>query len=762
MGIAVIVVAAGVGTITISTFRNTLVAIEQQEAAADTRRLAEDFVHGLTELREDVLFLADTPATAGIIRSTDNGGIDPVDGSSLETWRQRLTSILVALMSVKDGYVQLRYIGAANAGREIVRVDRSLADNGIQIVTDNALQQRDDRPFFIAAREMASGEVYLSNMELNQEHGQYSRPLLPVVRAVVPKFRPSGEFFGAVIINLDLRVHFARVASRVADSRRLYVADSGGRLLWASGISPESFLRNGSRATLVDYFPHLDLSIGAGESKAQTIEQGAGKELLTLYRIVVNSTQPANDLYFLQIGDVAQITAAASSAIREALMAGILVLVLSLLVATVFARSLTRPLRQMADSIESFAGGDDPAGLPTNRGDEVGELARSFQRMAQDIKESMTAVMDSERRLAVTLESAQVGLWSWTFDGDVIEWDSTMRGIFGVPPDAVLDDVHDSWSNIHKDDLPALEAAVEAAIAGRAPFNASYRVVHDTGEVRYVSASGHVIRDTNGQPIKFIGACTDVTLARRAERLAQHARELERSNAALEEFAHVASHDLQEPLRTVSSYVELLARRYKGKLDTDADEFIAYAVDGARRMHTVIENLLEYSRVGSRGKAFEPVEMGEVVDDVVKRLEAGLREAHAEVIVDNELPRVSGDAVQLRQLLQNLIANAVKFRGNRKPLIRIHANPLGDQWQFAVADNGIGIEPRFAEKIFVIFQRLHNRDSYPGTGIGLAICRKIVDRHGGKIWVDSIPGEGSTFCFTLPSEISEWRADEYE
>ena len=759
MGIAVVAVVIAVGSLTISAFRRTLVANEKQEAAVGTLDLAEDFVRGLTELREDALFLAGTPPIAGIIRATDNDGVDPLDGSELETWRQRLASIFTALLSAKKGYMQLRYAGAANAGREIVRVDRDLTDGRVRTVPDDALQSKAERPYFIAARRLAPGDVYLSRMELNQEHGRYSRPFLPVVRAVVPVFRSSGEFFGAVIMKLDLRVPFAHIASRITDSRTLYVADSGGHLLWAPGVSAESFMHDGLRATLTDLFPGLDLDLGAGESRAQTIGDGTDRQVLSVYRIAVDPARPENDLFFLQAGSEAEITAAASTAMHNTITAGALVLAVSLLLVAVFSRSLTRPLRTMASSVEAFAHGDDPAGLPTDRGDEVGELARSFRRMALSIQETMSALTESERKLAVTLDAAQVGLWSWTFDGDIIEWDPTMRRIFGVTQDAPLDDVRESWSNIHEDDLPVLEHAVQEAIAGTAPFNVSYRVVHESGEVRYVSSSGHVIRDEDGKPVRFIGACKDVTLAQRSERLAQHVRELARSNAALEEFAHVASHDLQEPLRTVSSYVELLARRYKGKLDNDADEFIAFAVDGARRMHTLIENLLEYSRVGSRGRPLEPVDMAAILDDVAKGLEAGLREAGAEIIVEGDLPRVSGDADQLRQLLQNLIANAVKFRGSRKPRIRIQATPLGDEWHFRVSDNGIGIEPRFAERIFVIFQRLHSRDSYPGTGIGLALCRRIVDRHGGRIWVDSIPSEGSTFSFTLPSALNEWERD---
>lgn len=762
MGIAIAVVVAAIGSLTVSAFRHTLVENEKQEAAAGTLDLALDFVRGLSELREDAQFLAGTPPVAGIVRAAGNGGIDPMDGSSLETWRQRLAAICTSLIAAKEGYVQLRFVGAADRGLEIVRVDRDLTDYRIRTIPDDELQSKGDRPYFVAAQRLAPGDVYLSRMELNQEHGRYSRPYLPIVRAVVPVFDSSGGFFGAVVINMDLRVSFERISSRITDSRQLYAADSGGHLLWAPGISPESFMREGQHASLGDLFPGLDLDIRPGESRAQSIGDGTDRLALILYRIAVDPTRPANDLYFLQAGSEAEITAAASSAMHTAITAGALVLAVSLLLVTVFARSLTRPLREMAGSIEAFARGDDPVGLPAKRGDEVGDLARSFHRMAQDVKETMSALTESERRLAVTLEAAQVGLWSWTFAGDVIEWDPTMRNIFGVAQDAPLDDVRGSWSNIHKDDLPALEHAVQEAIAGRAPFNVSYRVVHESGEVRYVSSSGHVIRDDDGEPVRFIGACKDVTLSQRSGRLAQHARELARSNAALEEFAHVASHDLQEPLRTVSSYVELLARRYKGKLDGDADEFIDFAVDGARRMHVLIENLLEYSRVGSRGNAFEPVEMATVLEDVTKTLQTGLREAGAEIIVEGELPRVSGDEYQLRQLLQNLIANAVKFRGKQKPRIRIQATPLGDQWHLRVTDNGIGIEPRFAERIFVIFQRLHNRDSYPGTGIGLALCRRIVDRHGGRIWVDSIPGAGSTFSFTLPAVVNEWKTDANE
>src|SRR5262245_45566663 len=234
------------------------------------------------------------------------------------------------------------------------------------------------------------------------------------------------------------------------------------------------------------------------------------------------------------------------------------------------------------------------------------------------------------------------------------------------------------------------------------------------------------------------------------ETLRAQATELARSNEELEQFAHVASHDLQEPLRSVTNFVQLLASRYRGRLDAEADAFIQFTVEGTTRMARLIDDLLEFSRAGRADKPMEPTDCREVVAKVRSNLAVAIKESGA-VVRHDGLPTVRGNPTQLTQLFQNLIGNAVKFRGADPPEIRLFAERRGDEWLFSVSDNGIGIAPEYSDRVFVIFQRLHGRNTYSGTGMGLAICKRIVTRHGGRIWVEPRPGGGSIFRFTLPA-----------
>lgn len=312
----------------------------------------------------------------------------------------------------------------------------------------------------------------------------------------------------------------------------------------------------------------------------------------------------------------------------------------------------------------------------------------------------------------------------------------------------------------------------EPARSGSAPRVVSYRLVEPRGLVVWVAAAaeedvalwrqravrvaalvaaGLVVMA--GLTVLLVRELTRQREAAQALEVLNH--DLERSNADLEQFAYIASHDLKEPLRNIASYVQLLQRRYEGKLDPDADAFIGYTVDGVRRMQAIINELLAYSRVGTGKLVLVQIQAGAAVSTALAQLKTVIAEAQAAVEVKGPLPVVSADPPQLASLFQNLIGNGVKYRRpDVRPEVTIGAVDQGAEWAFYVADNGIGIEPQYHDQIFDLFKRLHARDRYGGTGIGLATCRRVVGRHGGRIWVDSVPGRGSTFWFTLPKVTS--------
>lgn len=342
-----------------------------------------------------------------------------------------------------------------------------------------------------------------------------------------------------------------------------------------------------------------------------------------------------------------------------------------------------------------------------------------------------------------------------------------IEAILGFSQEEWLNDPVRWYRQVHPDDRGRwnIEAA-EMFLSGK-PLRSVYRVIARDGKVVSFHCEAKMVRHDDGQPWFIHGVAFDITELKTAEaqlkkahdelevrvqeRTAELARandELASSNAELEQFAYVASHDLQEPLRMITSFTQLLVNRYRGNLDTDADEFIHFIADGAKRMSSLINDLLEYSRVGTRGRPLSPTDCSTVFELACNNLRVAIQEAGA-TITSDPLPKVMGDENQLLQLFQNLIGNAVKFRGEQPVKVHVSVERQKGNWLFRVSDNGIGIEPQHTERIFIIFQRLHNRSQYPGTGIGLAICKKIVERHGGRIWVESKPGAGANFCFLL-------------
>jgi PAS domain S-box-containing protein len=371
-----------------------------------------------------------------------------------------------------------------------------------------------------------------------------------------------------------------------------------------------------------------------------------------------------------------------------------------------------------------------------------------FFRDITERKRAGEALKESEQRFRSFVENATVGIYRTTPEGHFLMANPTLVRMLGYQDLAELA-VRNLEGQGFEPGYPRQVFRERMERDGEVHGLEAAWTTRD-GSMIFVRESGHVVRGESGGVLYYEGVVEDITERKRAEeKLKQTLDDLERSNKELEQFAYVASHDLQEPLRMVSSYTQLLARRYQGQLDATANEFIAYAVDGANRMQRLINDLLAYSRVGTCAKGFEPTDCTAVLDQALANLKAAIEKSGAAVIHD-PLPTVMADNLQLIQLLQNLIGNAIKFHVEKPPRIHVAAEQKGNEWVFSVRDNGIGIDPQYAERIFIIFQRLHTREEYPGTGIGLAICKKIVERGGGRIWVESQLGKGSTFYFTIP------------
>ena len=364
------------------------------------------------------------------------------------------------------------------------------------------------------------------------------------------------------------------------------------------------------------------------------------------------------------------------------------------------------------------------------------------------------ALRESEARFRSITQSATDAIISADSDDNIISWNKSAQTIFGYTEEEALGKsltiiIPERYRDAHKKGLERVNSTGETRIIGKTVEMVGMR--KDGSEFPFdLSLSTWKI----GTRRLYSGIIRDVTGRKQTdEKLKQTLAELERSNKDLEQFAYAASHDLQEPLRTVSNFSQLLAKRYKDKLDAKADQFIGFIVDGSTRMQEMIDNLLAYSRVSTRAKPFEPTNCETLFDQALANVKMAIEESGA-IVTHDPLPTVMADASQLVQLFQNLLSNAIKFR-KEKPHIIVSAVQRGNEWLFSVQDNGIGIAPEFMEHIFKMFQREHTSAEYPGTGVGLAICKKIVERHGGRIWVESQVGKGSTFYFTIPARKGE-------
>jgi PAS domain S-box-containing protein len=358
----------------------------------------------------------------------------------------------------------------------------------------------------------------------------------------------------------------------------------------------------------------------------------------------------------------------------------------------------------------------------------------------------------TDEHLQLALEAARLGVWEWDIVEDRVVWSDRVYEIHGMVPGTAPTRAKDLAALFHPEDRDLVTDAVLKALRGEDRYEVEFRILTPDGEIRWITTAGKVIRDTFGNPIRLLGTTLDTTERRRqTTRLEEANRALQRMNENLRQFAYAAAHDLKEPLRMVGLYSQLLSRKYTGRFDPAADDFLRMTVEGARRMQELVDDLLAFTETGDvLERPTESVDCNAALDKALRNLATAIHESGAD-ISSGPLPTIHAHMQAMTELFQNLVANAIKYRrDSEKPRVQISCSSSDGTWTFSVEDNGIGIDPSYHNRIFGIFKRLH-KGKYPGTGIGLAICQRVVERYNGRIWVDSAgEGHGSTFRFTIP------------
>jgi len=443
-------------------------------------------------------------------------------------------------------------------------------------------------------------------------------------------------------------------------------------------------------------------------------------------------------------------------------------------------RVIIRPINQIKHIIKDLSKGITRKIESRDKNDEIGKMVfavnnlseklmytasfaqqvgiRNFDAPFQPLSEedtlgkALVTMRDNLKSVDEKLNEAQhianLGSWEWDLKNNQIFWSDGLYNVFQQDK-SFIPCFKGFMSLIHPEDRKHVMDTVNQCFVDRQPFSYEFRMIGNKGESKIIYAQGNLHANENGELVKMFGIGQDITSRKKTEAVLElKNEELLQKNKELEQFAYVASHDLQEPLRTISSFVERFQVQYNGKLDVTADKYLHYIIQASDRMKVLIKDLLDYSRIG-RKKDLVQVDCNVVLEEVLADLEIVITENEALVSAD-EMPVINGYATEIKLLFQNLIINAIKFRKKDcTPKIRVGVQELEDGWQFCVSDNGIGIDPQHKERIFIIFQRLHTRTEYEGSGIGLSHCKKIVELHGGKIWVESVPGEGSVFYFTI-------------
>ncbi|HET6566909.1 MAG TPA: ATP-binding protein [Rhodothermales bacterium] len=787
----VVAATATVGFLVYRGARHALVQASTEQFAHTAEVVYVRFAATNEAIGKDVQFLAATPPVQGIVRALTLRGIDPETAILDSEWRDQLAAIFQAFLASRPSYLQARFIGVANDGMELVRVERQNGD--IYRAKRSELRSAGKQKYFTEAITLRPSQLYLSDITADTKEYGTAWTGIPIMQAATPIYAPDGRLFGIIVVDVDFRNTLDVLRSLVDRPRALYLAGNDGRFLFRPGIDASK--PSTSTQRLQDVFP-----------RAEPVLRGAVPEL-RLSDVLIDAHIPAiayfrtlpfdrgvgrSDLVIGVVEPQPRILVGVRRVRNQSALITLLFGLVGIAVAYGVSRYLARPIRSITRAVTTFGHGGEHVELPVHRQDEIGILARSFDAMERQIQHQMHELADEERRQRTILETSAEGIMVTGADGIIEAFNPAAEQIFGFGAGEVIGhsagtlirpvDGRPEPSNVHSRftnrEWMLLQRGDEALGRRRdghmIPLSVSWSTFEHAGEKKYTiflrdvteakaAAEAQAVLmselESERASLKRLSESLEERVRERTSDLVRINTALKLRNQDLREFVHVASHDLQEPLRKLRAFADMLLSAHAGRYDDEARHYIERMCGSAERMSQLIADLRSLHSVAAREKPFEAVDLNETVREVLSDLEIYLKESDGRVEAGS-LPTIEADRVQMRQLLQNLIMNGLKFhKPGVPPVIKVDAAiesgsaPTGEEQdvcRLEVSDNGIGFDEKYLDRIFSPFQRLHTREGYEGTGMGLAICRRIAEHHGGTITAQSTPGRGATFIVTLP------------
>lgn len=718
----------------------------------------------IEQLRNDVLTVSQLPPLQGIIRSTRNSGVDPFDGSTLTQWRNRLKIAFISTMEARSDYAQMRFIGLADDGKELVRVNQ-FEDGRIWITDEAELQPKASQPYFRESLPLAPGEVYFSDITVNTDFGvtEIDKPML---RAVTPIADSSGQTVGFLVINQHFGRLMRAVLEQIPPSPALYIVTDAGDYVHrsANGLIYDLVLA-GTQTSLPSVLRRAIAEDGAGLHGANThIYDDRVVSTVRFAPAVARSVGIGvvlSEFRNVLLKDVAE-------ARRLAMLLLLGLMPIMAVIGFLISRRLTEPLLQLATALRKGSPGNEAVGLPTDREDEIGEVARALETLIDRRRRIEAEQAATLARLQSILDNTVDAMVTVDTAGVIRSFNKAATEVFGHAPEEIIGRSIDTLmidpagddNRAGPGDAPGDWTRVLRGPDRKGPLGVLREQDARTkdGRIIPIELTISTVQTDSGDILSCI--IREISERKRLEaEIRAHAAALERSNTDLEEFAYIASHDLKEPLRAISNHAQFLQEDHGDKLDEDGLQRIARLKALCARADRLVTELLQFSRLGRDALKLEPVDLRVLAEEIRADLVDTLASCNGTVRVAPDLPTVHGDPTRLTSLIYNLVVNGLRYNDQDAPLIEIGVRPQaiegGDRVTLFVRDNGIGIPPEFHDSVFKIFKRLHSEKAYgPGSGVGLSFARKIVERHGGRLTFQSTPETGTTFFFDLQGTSS--------